>query len=304
MTDPKVSIIIPTFNRAHLIKRSINSILHQTFQDFEIIIVDDGSEDETKTVVQAINDKRIRYIRHVRNQGSSAARNTGIVNSKGEYIAFLDSDDIWLESKLEKQLDAFKNYGPDVGVIHCGIQYIDHETQEPLTKWIIRDDVNKQVFGNFGCAPGTPTMLIKKEAFLKSGLFDEKIPAHEETDLSINIAQKFKFVLVDEFLVISTKNHDQISSNPDSFIKGKEVIYEKHKKILTNDLSYNLCNIIAGDSIVKGDFKKGKIFLLKALRHKPYKIKTIISFILSYLSPGFNQTLYKNRYKMVENYNS
>ena len=294
---PVISVVIPTYNRAHLIKRAIDSVLSQTYQDFELIIVDDGSNDNTEDIVKNINDDRIRYIRHNKNKGSSAARNTGIENSKGEYIAFLDSDDVWLEKKLEKQMKVFSASGPEIGVIHCGIQYIDYETQKPLKQWIIKDNINEKVFNTFGAAPGTPTMLIRKSVLMDVGFFDESIPAHEETDLSIRLAQKYKYKLIDEFLVVSYSNHTQITSNLDSFIRGKEIIYEKHKNTLTKDLLYNLCNIIAGDSIFKGNYNKGKIYLLKALHHKPYKIKTIFSLILSFIAPKVNQLLYERRYK-------
>lgn len=295
--NPKISVVIPTYNRENLIINSIESVLNQTFSDFEIIIIDDDSTDNTREKINNINDKRIRYIKHEQNMGPSAARNTGIKNASGDYIAFLDSDDTWLIDKLEKQINAFKSPDKSIAVVHCGVQYIDYKTQKPLTQWIIRENVNKNIFNNFGAAPGTPTMLIKKEALLDVGFFDERIPAHEETDLSIRLAQKYKYKLVDEFLVISSSNHIQITSNPDLFIKGKEVIYEKHKNVLTNDLSYNLCNIIAGDSIIKGNYKKGKLFLLKALKHKPYKLKTIISLLLSSFAPQINQALYKKKYK-------
>src|SRR4030042_5052103 len=107
---PTVSIIIPTYNRAHLVMRAINSVLDQSFQDFEIIIVDDASRDNTEKMVSGIRDKRIFYIRHEKNRGGSAARNTGIKQARGEYIAFLDSDDEWLPEKLEKQLKVLEQY--------------------------------------------------------------------------------------------------------------------------------------------------------------------------------------------------
>lgn len=296
MHSPLVSVVIPTYNRGHLISRSINSVLNQTYEDYEIIVVDDGSNDNTEQVVNQLNKKNIIYIKNEVNRGAAAARNIGIINSKGEFIAFLDSDDIWLKDKLEKQLNAFKLASQDTAVVHCGVQYVDIKTQQPLTQWIIRGDVNKNIFNNFGYAPGTPTMLIKKEALIDVGLFDEEIPSHEETDLSMRLAKKYKFVLVDEFLVVASKNHNQITANPSLFIKGKEIIYHKHKDCLTNYLAYNLCNIIAGDSIINQQYQKARKYLLLALSHKPYKIKTIISLLLTYLAPQLNNKLYSLKY--------
>ena len=102
----QISVIIPTYNRVNLLNRAINSVLRQTFSDFEVIVVDDSSEDDTKAVVETLKDPRIRYICHDENRGAAAARNTGIRVSRGEHIAFLDSDDEWLSKKLELQIDA------------------------------------------------------------------------------------------------------------------------------------------------------------------------------------------------------
>ncbi|VEP12237.1 Glycosyl transferase family 2 [Hyella patelloides LEGE 07179] len=101
---PLVSVIIPTYNRADLICQTLNSVLRQSYQNLEIIVVDDRSTDNTETVINSINDPRIRYLSHSTNQGGAAARNTGIDAAKGEYIAFLDSDDVWVANKLELQL--------------------------------------------------------------------------------------------------------------------------------------------------------------------------------------------------------
>ena len=102
--NPKVSVIIPTYNRADLLPRAVNSVLSQTFSDYEIIIVDDHSPDNTQDVIAAFTDPRIRSIRHRTNRRQSAAINTGIANAMGEYIAFLDDDDEWLPNKLEGQV--------------------------------------------------------------------------------------------------------------------------------------------------------------------------------------------------------
>jgi glycosyltransferase involved in cell wall biosynthesis len=122
---PTVSVIIPTYNRAHLIGRAIQSVLKQTYQDFEVIVVDDGSIDNTEEVVKKIQENRVYYYKHDKNKGGSAARNTGISLAKGEYIAFQDSDDEWLPEKLEKQIGVFNNQTKNVGVVYTGFYRIE-----------------------------------------------------------------------------------------------------------------------------------------------------------------------------------
>ncbi len=117
---PTVSVIIPTYNRAHLLGRAIESVLDQTYQDFEIIVVDDASADETEEVVKSFGDDRINHIRHQKNKGGSAARNTGIKAARGEFIAFLDSDDEWVPKKLEKEIDRLQTLSNEVGVVYSG----------------------------------------------------------------------------------------------------------------------------------------------------------------------------------------
>lgn len=115
---PTVSIIIPTYNRRQSIGRFIKSVLNQTYRDFELIIVDDGSTDNTRELVAGFNNERIRYVRHEENKGEAAARNTGIKAARGEYIASHDSDDEWLHEKLAKQIRAFENCSPEIGVVY------------------------------------------------------------------------------------------------------------------------------------------------------------------------------------------
>lgn len=119
--EPTVSIIIPTYNRSKTIKRSINSVLYQTYDDFEIIVIDDGSSDGTDKVIKEFNDSRIKYVRHELNRGASAARNTGIKLSRGKYIAFQDSDDVWVPDKLEKQMNVFKSSENNFGVVFSAL---------------------------------------------------------------------------------------------------------------------------------------------------------------------------------------
>src|SRR3990172_5384703 len=115
-----VSVVIPTYNRAKSIEKTIRSVLTHTYQDFEIIVVDDGSKDNTSIVVASIveKDPRIHYLKHEVNQGAQAARKTGVMAAKGELIAFLDSDDVWYPEKLQKQVTAFRELPDSVGIVH------------------------------------------------------------------------------------------------------------------------------------------------------------------------------------------
>ena len=129
--NPTVSVIIPTYNRAHLVDRAIQSVLNQTYKDFELIIVDDGSTDNTEDIIKEFQkkDERIKYIRHEENRGGSAARNTGIKAAKGEYIAFLDSDDEWLPIKLGRQISEFTNKSK-IALVYTGRIIIEEGERE------------------------------------------------------------------------------------------------------------------------------------------------------------------------------
>ena len=123
---PEISVIIPTFNYGKYIERAIDSILTQTYQDFEIIVVDDGSTDNTKEIIRSKKSDKIRYF-YQENKGAPAARNKGIVESKGKYIAFLDADDEWLPTKLEKQVDKFQKSSNKVALIYGWARIIDEK---------------------------------------------------------------------------------------------------------------------------------------------------------------------------------
>jgi glycosyltransferase involved in cell wall biosynthesis len=120
---PAVSVIIPTYNRAEFLRLAITSVLNQTFQDFEIIVVDDASEDHTHEVVHNFRDKRIKYIHHEVNKRVAAARNTGVLNSSGAYIAFVDDDDEWLPKKLQMQVALLENSPSIVGGVYTGFRH-------------------------------------------------------------------------------------------------------------------------------------------------------------------------------------
>lgn len=228
MKHPLVSVIVPTYNRANLLGRAIQSVLAQTYPHFELIIVDDGSSDNTEAVVTRFDDPRIRYIRHHKNRGGSAARNTGIACARGEYVAFLDSDDEWLPEKLEKHLRVFHD-DPDCGVVfsaHCEITSDGssrvYRDQGP-EGWIYEDLLVSAVVGT------TSAVVVKRECFDTAGFFDERLPSCQDWDMWIRIAKHYRFRRIREPLVRYYWHGSQISTTSQAVIRGHLAVLEKYQ---------------------------------------------------------------------------
>jgi len=212
-----VSVIIPTYNRAHVLTRAVNSVISQTYAPNQVIIVDDGSSDNTREVInqykqEILNEFKgeILYL-YQENQGVSSARNLGIKQSKGDWIAFLDSDDYWLPNKLERQLEeSMKNH--QVNVIHTDEVWIRNGKRvnacrhhEKHGGWIYRHCLPL-------CCISPSSVLIKKEVFEQVGLFDESLPACEDYDLWLKICHKYEVLYIPERLIVKTGGHeDQLS---------------------------------------------------------------------------------------------
>ena len=169
--SPIVSVIIPTYNRAEVIERALDSVLAQTYQDYEIIVIDDASTDQTCAVVEAYDDPRIRLIRSHANGGAGAARNAGIVQAQGEYIAFLDSDDEWLAQKLAKQVSLMERLSEEWALCHTGVvvsKANGNSIESCRDERLAGDAYRRFIAGKFPYA--TPTMLIRRTSLFSVGL--------------------------------------------------------------------------------------------------------------------------------------
>jgi glycosyltransferase involved in cell wall biosynthesis len=300
--NPKVSVVIPTYNRAHLISRAIQSVLNQTYQDFEIIIVDDGSKDNTEEVVKNLNDNRIRYIRHNTNKGASAARNTGIKASKGEYIAFQDSDDKWFPDKLEQQVKAFDKVPSKVGVVYSGFYRIEGDNKIYIPSAHIAQKEgnihNELLRRNF---IGTPAVLIKKECFENAEYFDETLPALEDWNLWIELSKYYLFKYVNKPLLYSYSTPNSVNRDQKNLFKAREMILRNHfddfnkdKKILSDyflGIAVELCS--------NGDLINGRNYLISALKANYLNVNAILHFFFSF----FGKRIYNiYRYNIQKNY--
>lgn len=203
-TLPIISIVLPTYNRAKTISRAINSVLEQTYQDYEIIIVDDASEDETKGIVKGFRDEKIRYIQCKQNKGPGAARNLGIQESRGKYIAFQDSDDEWFPEKLEKQISVFLTAEPELGVVYSDMTRVTKDGTElyyksPTIQQGSIIDPDTKYYAVHGI--GIQSTLIRKECFEKAGYFNENFLRFEDGELFIRLSQHYRFHYLSEALV-------------------------------------------------------------------------------------------------------
>lgn len=206
-----VSVIIPTYNRGWILNEAIDSVLSQTFKDYELIVVDDGSDDNTAEILKNYS-KKIRII-YQENQGVSAARNRGIVSSNGRFIALLDSDDLWLPEKLNRQISFFRNY-PDA--IICQTQEIWIRNGKRVNPGKRHKKLSGMIFepSLSLCLVSPSAVMFKRELIDKVGLFDEAFPACEDYDLWLRVSLKYPVHLIDEALIIKRGGHsDQLSGN-------------------------------------------------------------------------------------------
>lgn len=202
----KYSVIIPVYNRINFIKDSVSSVLNQTFRDFELIVVDDGSQDGTGKYLKGIQSPFLKYI-YQKNSGVSAARNVGLKESKGEYVAFLDSDDRWLLNKLEISDQTIRD-NPDYKVFH---------TQE---KWYLNGKFlnhkkyhgkpNGDVFKNCLklCSISISTAVIQRDLIDEIGYFDESFQVCEDYDFWLRVSAVYKVYLIDKILTVKEGGHD------------------------------------------------------------------------------------------------
>ena len=209
---PLVTVLIPTYNRGWVLKEAIDSVLSQDFEDFELIVVDDGSTDNTQDILDGY-DRDIMVLRQD-NRGVSAARNAGIASASGRFIAFLDSDDLWLPGKLASQVDFF-NSNPEALIcqteelwIRNGKRVNPKNRHKKFSGMIFKHSLPL-------CIVSPSAVMLKKSLLNKTGVFDESLPACEDYDLWLRISCKYPVFLIDTPLIIKRGGHeDQLSRTP------------------------------------------------------------------------------------------
>ena len=243
-----VSVIIPTYNRAELLERAVKSVQKQTYKNWEIIVVDDGSTDNTEDIINKINDARIKYIKNEKNLGAAASRNRGVELAKYDYVAFQDSDDVWRIDKLEKQMK-YLHQNTDYDMVYCSFlkHYGNGGSLVVPNNQIGEREGNMYATLLVNNVIGTPTVLMKRVVFLECGGFDTELRAIEDWDFAVRVARNSQIGFVSEILVDAYETQGSISYDGAAYYKARCKMLAKNGVYLQevglfDDLVINMFN--------------------------------------------------------------
>ena len=312
-SSPKVSVIIPAYNASKFIREAIDSVLNQTYKDYEIIVVDgrDGSTDSTREIVAEYGDA-VRYF-HQENRGLSDARNKGILNSKGEYIAFLDSDDLWFENKLALQVE-FLDSHRDVGLVFSDSLFKTYGDVTAMEQRLVgrrffqtakpyRGEVLCQLFVvNF--IP-VLTVLVRKECLLKVGLFKMEYDSAEDYDLWLRVSRVFKVDYIDEPLAIYRIRGDSLVHKSDRLLSNliliKKNVLESEPQLLKRFSRKEMDKIFYRFHVRLGNYflfnhehEKARGKYREYLSLNPYDPRVYILLLMTFLPIRFKRIRFKS----------
>lgn len=290
--NPRISVIIVTYNRPEMLKGAIQSVLDQTYQDFELLVIDNGVDVPAKNIVDSFGDERIRYIANDKNTDCAGGKNIGIKNVRGEFIAILDDDDTWFPEKLQLQMDAFKKY-PEAGFCFTAVhQVFDGREADSVVPDGLSDYYERTLSHFSGFL--SVTLMIKKSVIDDIGLMDESFPSHTDIEWVIRIARKYKGIGINKTLVrVDSVGHSQMGKNMDRRIKGRNMILDKYKEEFKKRPKVLAKHLVGLGKIYRtdGQYKKAKETFLRALR-KDKKISILANYLSMYFN-GFGYKLFR-----------
>jgi glycosyltransferase involved in cell wall biosynthesis len=292
----KISVVMPTYNRAHFLGKAIDSVLSQTYENFEVIIIDDNSKDNTTDLLRSYNDKRIKYVKNSENRGCGGARNQGIELARGDYITFLDSDDELFSAKFEKQLENFHTLPKEFGLIYCGFCYASGKTGK-VVKYIspkLYGNVHNHLLERNLFPIHAP--IIRRECFQRCGMLDTTLPACEDWDIWIRISRYYKFTFVPDILAKYNIHGKQKSTEVESVIRARERIVEKYKgeldkrpRLLAKHLKEIASLYCLNDQPVEG-----RKYFIASIRSDPSNYQCYVHLCLSLLCRKLHKKIISN----------
>jgi glycosyltransferase involved in cell wall biosynthesis len=288
LVDPLVSVIIPTLDRPEYLAAAVNSVLRQRAQDFEVLVVDDGSTADLRPVLEALDDGRIRYFRHESNRGEAAARNTGIVNARGAYLAFLDDDDEWLPDKLRLQLELFSRCPDTVGCVYGGHEAFRARDGQVVSRQIPtkRGDLSRELLQANVLGPPS-TVVLTRACLDRVGPFDEAIGFGVDYDLWIRVAQIYHFDFVPDIVTRYTVHRGQMSSDPFVIAKGHADLLRKYaSRLRWGRRRKGMIHYAIGRQLcLHGNAAEARKAFLKALRFDPLQVRAYVYLVVSLGGP-------------------
>lgn len=291
-----VSVVIPTHNREILLKRAINSVINQSYTNLEIIIVSDGSTDNTKSTVENYMnfDSRVKFIDYYPAKGGNVARNIGIKNTTGEYTAFLDDDDEWDKDKIKKQLELINN-DKAIGLVYTWANIIfEKENVSYKSRSDKEGDLSKIILLE-NCIGTTSSVLVSSKILKEVGMFDENLPALQDFELWIRITQKTKVGVIKETLInyYNELKRKQISSSTQKYIDALLYINKKHANLTAHltdqeirEKNINEFFLLGNKAMRNGNPKLGRRYMVKILKEK-FVLKAFLYYLLSFLGYKF-----------------
>jgi glycosyltransferase involved in cell wall biosynthesis len=300
---PVVSVVIATYNHGHYILEAINSILSQTYKDYEIIVVDDGSTDHTRIKLGQFNRlPNFRYI-YQDNQGKSVARNKGIKVAVGNYISFLDADDLYVQTKLEQQVE-FLDSHPEIGLVHSGYSKFDNDKNDLGYRDTSRFNgwVYPEILLEWSVLMATPCVMVRAEVLMDVGGFDERMLRAQDLDMWRRISMKFKLGVIPQPLsrirvhplnrsaYLITKAIPYFEMYLENAFNDDPNLDDKFKRLAKGKLFYNISqNYLARGN--RDTMPLVREYCLKAIKLTPYKWQIYLLWMGSWLETGFRQNL-------------
>jgi glycosyltransferase involved in cell wall biosynthesis len=293
---PAVSVIIPSSDRAGLLGRALTSIRRQTFADFEVIVVDDGSAEPVEWTIAAAERQGIQILRHTRRRGASAARNIGLRASRGELVAFLDDDDEWLPVKLERQLAAMDSLAA-VDLIYSGYEVVSDLSHRVVDRYVpAGPPVGYADLLRSTCFP-TSVPLIRRSALVDVGGFDESLRGAQDRDLWLRLARRSRFAFVPEVLVRTHLHGAQISTDLLAKLDAKERMLRKYGPDLESEPAIYAGQLVrlAMLNFAVGRRRRARQHLRRCMRVQPLQGAPYLHLWASLIAPGAHRRLVRRR---------
>lgn len=271
--SPRVSVVLPTYERAGVVGRAVESVLSQTCANLELLVIDGGSTDGTSAVIEGFDDDRVRYRRRETRGGVSAARNAGIAAARGEIVAFVDSDDRWRAEKLERQVARLDRGPPSRGLVLTGIT---KPRGEPRTREGASGEIHEAV-RRMNVPTYTSTLLVRAEALDRCGGFDERLDCFEDWELCLRLTREYTAGYVADPLVVKGTTGDNVSADPDRLARAYRLLRREYdlpaetRAQLLADVGITCCE--------DGRLREGRPYLLRALRADPSRPVAAAAFV-------------------------